>query len=328
MLQGLEHRDASERRPAGEQLVEDRPQTVNVGRGAHLLAFALGLLGGHVTGRPDDRPADRQGGGAFGPLHQPEIGHLGDVVAAQENVAGLDVAMDQAPRVRGRDAARQTLDQTRRAFRGQGSAVQPLLQAPPLQVFQLQVREPADLAEGVDLDHVRMLQLGDGLGFILKPLSRRGVGVRAGQDHLQRADAVEPDLPGLVNDAHPATAEFAQNFITGNGRRDPRPPVEPRSSRRGRAPVVVQRLRRMIRGGRPAVHRCGRVVVDLVIGERQGRGKYIPLRERRRRRIKNHVAGALGLGLRGPILRAERIVRLCLAQFKPIAAVHSSPLPR
>ena len=236
--------------------------------------------------------------------------------------------MDQAPRVRGRDAARQTLDQPRRAFRGQGSAVQPLLQAPSLKVFQLQVGQPANLAEGVDLDHVRMLQLSDGLGFILKPLSRRGVGVRAGQDHLQRANAVEPDLPGLVNDAHPATAEFAQNFITGNGRRDPRPPVEPRSSRRGRAPVVVQRLRRMIRGGRPAVHRCGRVVVDLVIGERQGRGKDIPLRERRRRRIKNHVAGALGLGLRGPILRAERIVRLCLAQFKPIAAVHSSPLPR
>ena len=44
--------------------------------------------------------------------------------------------------------------------------------------------------------------------------------MRAGQDHLQRHDAVEPQLAGLVDDAHAAPAQLLQQLVAGNrGRR-------------------------------------------------------------------------------------------------------------
>jgi hypothetical protein len=42
-----------ERRAAGEHLVEDRPEGVDVRRGPHGVGPAGGLLGGHVAGGPE-----------------------------------------------------------------------------------------------------------------------------------------------------------------------------------------------------------------------------------------------------------------------------------
>ena len=40
-----------------------------------------------------------------------------------------------------------------------------------------------------------------------------GAGVAAGQDHLQRHQAVEPHLPGLVDDAHPAPPDLFEDLV-------------------------------------------------------------------------------------------------------------------
>jgi hypothetical protein len=55
--QGVQHRGSLEGRPAREHLVQDRSQRVDVCRRTDLLALALRLFGGHVTGRPHDDPA-------------------------------------------------------------------------------------------------------------------------------------------------------------------------------------------------------------------------------------------------------------------------------
>ena len=60
LLERLQHRRRPERRPAGQQLVEDRPQGVDVGRRADLPGLPRGLLGGHVAGRAQDRAGPRQ----------------------------------------------------------------------------------------------------------------------------------------------------------------------------------------------------------------------------------------------------------------------------
>ena len=39
-----------------------------------------------------------------------------------------------------------------------------------------------------------------------------------GQDHLERDDAIEPQLPSLVDDPHAATAQLPENLVAGNGR--------------------------------------------------------------------------------------------------------------
>ena len=60
LLERLQGGRAPERRAAGQQLVEDRPQGVDVGERPDLLGLALGLLGGHVAGRAHDRVGPRQ----------------------------------------------------------------------------------------------------------------------------------------------------------------------------------------------------------------------------------------------------------------------------
>ena len=40
--------------------------------------------------------------------------------------------------------------------------------------------------------------------------------MRAGEHHLERDHPLEPQLPRLVDDAHAAPAELAEEFIVGN----------------------------------------------------------------------------------------------------------------
>lgn len=69
------------------------------------------------------------------------------------------------------------------------------------------------LTDVVDLDDVRVPQLSDGLRLdaeaadLVRP-RQQGVA-----DHLERDEAVEPFLLGLVDHAHAAPAQFAQDFI-------------------------------------------------------------------------------------------------------------------
>jgi hypothetical protein len=68
-------------------------------------------------------------------------------------------------------------------------------------------------AECVDLDNVGVVQTGDGLRLGEEPTGLLRPGVVACQDHLQGDEAVEPNLTGLVNDAHAAAAQLAKELI-------------------------------------------------------------------------------------------------------------------
>ena len=124
--------------------------------------------------------------------------------------------MHDAALVGGVHGAGQGFDQRGGVARRQRGAVELLRQAAAVDVFQREVRQAFVLADFVDLHDVRVLQARDGFGFGAEssPLVRRGV--LAGQDHLQGDDAVERDLPGLVDDAHAAAAELAEDFVAGD----------------------------------------------------------------------------------------------------------------
>ena len=67
-----------------------------------------------------------------------------------------------------------------------------------------------------DLHDVRMLQAGDRLGLGAEAGHVPFAGVFTGQDHLQGHEAVELALPGLVDDAHTAAAQFLQQFVVAD----------------------------------------------------------------------------------------------------------------
>ena len=117
LLERLGDRIAAERRAAGQEGVEDRPQAVDVAGRRHGPAPARGLLGRHVGRRAHDRAAVGQLAVALDPLGQAEIGHVGLALLVEQDVGRLEIAVQDAPLVRVVDGLGGQLQQPRGGFR-------------------------------------------------------------------------------------------------------------------------------------------------------------------------------------------------------------------
>src|SRR5947207_1000147 len=73
---------------------------------------------------------------------------------------------------------------------------------PPLEQFQGKERQTVRLADLVDLKDIGMAEPGDGLSLGEEALAVLGLVGVGGPDHLHGHKAVEPSLPGLVDNAH------------------------------------------------------------------------------------------------------------------------------
>src|SRR5262249_2923432 len=93
-----------------------------------------------------------------------------------------------------------------------------LRQTAGLDQLHAEKRSAVLFADLVNLDDVRMLQACDRLGLSLEApqLARPRMG--PGQNHLERDEPIEPEVPGPVHDAHRAPAEFAEHFVSGDVR--------------------------------------------------------------------------------------------------------------
>ena len=72
---------------------------------------------------------------------------------------------------------------------------------PAVACRKVQCRQDIALAQAADAQH-----------RITRSLVR-GAGVPPGQDHLERDDAVEPEVPGLVNHPHAAAAQLRLDLV-------------------------------------------------------------------------------------------------------------------
>jgi hypothetical protein len=112
---------------------------------------------------------------------------------------------------------RQRLHQRRGLAGGQRPAFQLVGDAATFRQLHREERLPLALADLEDLYDVRVLQPGDGPRLRLEAGQPRLAGVAAVRaHHLEGDDAVEADLPGLVDDAHAALTQFLNNLVTGH----------------------------------------------------------------------------------------------------------------
>ena len=140
----------------------------------------------------------------------------------EEDVPRLQVAVDDAPEVRGVNGPGEPLDEfcrgpRRRPPRAGRWCCAPCAACGPkrsaLEQFHRQVRDrhPVRPQVGVHLEHLhhlRVLDAGKYLGLGHEPLHDARIGGSAGEDHLQCDQPVQPPVPGLVHHPHPAATDL------------------------------------------------------------------------------------------------------------------------
>jgi hypothetical protein len=205
-------RGAEERRRAGEHLVRDAAQRVDVGAAVEL--FTGPLLGAHVDRRADDEagaghPVVRRGRDGAG---HAEVGDHG-VAGLDQHVGRLDVAVDHAELVGiGKRVGDLAGDDQRLVHRKARLAAQPVAQ-------RLAFDERHDIVEQA-LGLVRVVHRQDmGVGETRRDLdlAREPMGAeREGDVAAEELDRDEPALPEVlrqIDRRHPASADLALERI-------------------------------------------------------------------------------------------------------------------
>ena len=197
----------------GQQFVEDGPETVDVGRRAEP-APAQGLLGGHVGRRAHDHARPRQAVVLLDAPGQAKIGDVGLSVAVNQDVARLEVAVQNAALMGVMDRpshGSQHLSRARGLHAGRRAA-----EAPALDQFHGEVVLAVLLADLVDGHDVGVIERCGGLGFALEALNVGRGGELSGENHLDGDQAIEAQLQGLVHHSHAAARQFFQKHVVAD----------------------------------------------------------------------------------------------------------------
>jgi hypothetical protein len=207
-----------ERPPPRQRLVEDCPQREDVRPRVRLQAPRL--LRRQITRRPHHgaRHRLRPLGPGLGPvppgeLREPEVEDLREAVRRQEQVLGLEIAVQDAPGVCGLQPTADLHRRLHRRSQRQRPAPQPLPKALPLQQLEDDVRLPVARPHVEHRQHVRVRQGRDGPRFVLEspePLRARRP-VR--RDHLDRDVPRQARVAGTVDCSHPPGPDEAEDLV-------------------------------------------------------------------------------------------------------------------
>ena len=197
---------------AGQALIGDDAEGVDVAPPVERLG--PGLFGAHVMRRPDGHPGPGELAPAGGRLGDAEVRHHRVPVLVEHDVVGLDVAVHDSGLVgvgeRAADLGQHQPDLPggQRAAGGEHGG-----ERLTAQELHHEVDHAPRLADAVDRDDVRMLELGRGARFALEALDEFLVeGERKRQD-LDGDVALELALAGLEDDRHASAAQLLDDVV-------------------------------------------------------------------------------------------------------------------
>ncbi len=205
-----------ERRSSGERREQHRPEAVDVdARVGRRARVAHGLLGRHEGGRPQQLARAREPP-RVAVARDPEVEEHGRAVRPQEDVVGLEVAVDDPLRVHGPQRVGERAEHLGRAARlerraavgerGHGA------ERPALDQLRDQVGPVGRAPELMHEQHVRMPDLGQRLRLALEPGQGLDVGL-AGDRQLERERPRDGGVAHLEHDAHGAAPELAHDLV-------------------------------------------------------------------------------------------------------------------
>jgi hypothetical protein len=209
---------AREQARAGERLVQHDAEREDVR--ARVDRLAGDLLRRHVARRAEHHPG---GGLVVGEAHarEAEVHDLRAALRIQHDVRRLDVTVHDAALVRIREAVGDLAHDLHRLERAHALVRQARSQVGAVDELHGKVRHAVVIAAVERRDHVRVIQLAGGLGLEEEALAVlvRALRIVGDDDGLQRHGAVEVRVLGLVDDAHGAAAELAEDLVAADLRR-------------------------------------------------------------------------------------------------------------
>ncbi len=208
--QDLERRGSLEGRLSREDVVERGSERVDVAALVVRLVAAR-LLGRHVGERADLRAGARDLRRGAAELGDPEVEDVGPRGGVDEDVLGLQVAVDDALLVRVLDGARHVAERLERPVEREPVLPgEPPLEGQPLDELHGYVVLPLDLAGLEDGDDARMAEPRDGLRLSPEALEARRVRRAVVADGLEREEPLQAVVPGAEDDAHAAPADLSE----------------------------------------------------------------------------------------------------------------------
>ncbi len=194
---------------AREHLIKHQAEGVDVAALAGLAACKL--LGSHVCRRA---LAGVDAGDAAGERGQPEIGDQHLAASVDHDVAGFEVAVQDAFFVRGVEPGAQAAGDIQGLFRRQASdAAKERGEILSVHILHREKWRAFRFPDIIDAADIGMRDLAGDADFGAEALQRRTAGRMGGQE-LERYFLAEDDVERAVNFAHSATAESAGNAIS------------------------------------------------------------------------------------------------------------------
>ena len=244
---------AGVRHLAGDHLEEEDAGCVDVGPAIGLAP--LDLLRRQVGDRADDHPLRDALAVRLDRSREAEVGDLHATVIRDQDVLRLDVAVDEAGGMRGRQRLEHGIEEDERLRGGQRPVLpEDVAQGAARHVLHRQVDQPVVLALVVHRDDVAVGQPGGRLGLPLEPRDEGLVVREVGMHDLEGDDPVEPQVERLVDRRHAAAGKQGEHPITAvDGRADERVltrRLHPRESRLARLAVSVATPSSRLRPGR------------------------------------------------------------------------------
>jgi hypothetical protein len=211
---------------SGGHLVEHHAEREEVG--AHIELFGARLFRRHVGDGAHGGAHDaREDGGlergrvvgagppqrTFGELRQTEVEHLGLPALGQEDVGGLDVAVQDVFAVRRVERIGDLRRHVEQRLGIERSLDETPVERLALEQFHGQVAAAVLVVEPVDGADVGVIEARRGAGLTPEPVDRFGIFRRRRRQHLQGHHAAEHRVLRAVHDAHATGAQGLENGV-------------------------------------------------------------------------------------------------------------------
>ena len=211
LVRDAHRRLAGERQPAGQQLVRHDAERVQVR--ARVGRLAADLLGGQVLHRALDAARLRRLAVGIR-AGQAEVGDLHRAAGRDQDVLGLDVAVDDALCVRGLEGEQRLADDLGRLRRLEPDVrVQQLARGAPADELHDHVVDAVDRAPVVDRDDVRVGEGRRRARLVAEPIDESLVSGEGSVQDLDRHLAREHGVVRAEDLAHPAGGDSLHDVI-------------------------------------------------------------------------------------------------------------------